>query len=292
MRAFLCGVRGSTPAPGLDFVKYGGHTSSVALAHDGGRPSLVIDAGTGLRRVTNLLDGAPFQGTIMLSHLHWDHVHGLPFFQGGAREGHRVNVLLPAIDGDAVGTLARGLSPPHFPVGPTQLGTGWTFDPLEAGPQQLEGFDVLVREIPHKGGQTFGFRVSDGAGSLAYLGDHFPLGEGDGPDGLGEYHDAALELARDVDVLFHDAQFLAAQFPGVAYLGHSAIEYAIGLACAAGAKTLMLFHHAPDRTDDELDAIVASFADAPIRVIAATEGTVAALGVPGSPVMTTPSTAT
>ena len=133
--------------------------------------------------------------------------------------------------------------------------------------------------------------MSDEAGSIAYLGDHFPLGEGAGPDGLGAYHEAALALARDVDVLLHDAQFLAAQFPGVTYLGHSAIEYAIGLAVRAGAKSLMLFHHAPDRTDDELDAIVAMFADAPVRVIAATQETVAALGVPGSPIMTTLSAA-
>jgi phosphoribosyl 1,2-cyclic phosphodiesterase len=187
--------------------------------------------------------------------------------------------------------LARGLSPPHFPIGPTELGPGWTFDPLEEGLRELEGFDVLVREIPHKGGRTLGFRVSDEAGSMAYLGDHFPLGEGAGPDGLGAYHEAALALARDVDVLLHDAQFLAAQFPGVTYLGHSAIEYAIGLATRAGAKSLMLFHHAPDRTDDELDAIVAKFADAPVRVLAATQETVAALGVPGSPVMTALSTA-
>ena len=291
MRAFLCGVRGSTPAPGADFLRYGGHTSSVAIAHDGEVPSLVIDAGTGLRRVTKLLGDAPFRGTIMLSHLHWDHVHGLPFFQAGARDGHRVNVLLPAIDGDAVGTLARGLSPPHFPIGPTQLGTGWTFDPLDEGLRHLDGFDVDIREIPHKGGRTFGFRVTDGAGSLAYLGDHFPLGEGAGPDGLGAYHKSALALARDVDVLLHDAQFLASQFPGVTYLGHSAIEYAIGLASRANAKALMLFHHAPDRTDDELDAIVEKFADAPVRVLAATQETVAALGVPGSPVMTALSTA-
>ena len=85
---------------------------------------------------------------------------------------------------------------------------------MTEGQHRLEGFDVLIREIPHKGGRTFGFRVSDGAGSLAYLGDHFPLGEGAGPDGLGAYHEAALALARDVDVLVHDAQFLAAQFPG------------------------------------------------------------------------------
>jgi phosphoribosyl 1,2-cyclic phosphodiesterase len=273
MRGYLCGVRGSTPAPGPDFVKYGGHTSSLALAHDGALPSLVIDAGTGLRRVTALLGAAPFEGTLLLGHLHWDHVHGLPFFQGGARAGHRVNVLLPAIDGDAEATLARGLSPPHFPVGPTQLGDGWTFNPLEEGSLQVEGFDVAVREIPHKGGRTFGFRVTDGDASLAYMSDHFPLSAGPGPDGLGAYHDAALELADGVDVLVHDAQFLAAQFPAVTYLGHAAIEYAIGLGVAAHAKSVLLFHHAPDRTDNELDAISAQFADAPLPVTVAVEGT-------------------
>lgn len=278
MQVHFCGVRGSTPAPGPDFVRYGGHTSSVALAHDGAPPTLVIDAGTGLRRVTNLLGDAPFRGTILLSHLHWDHVHGLPFFTGGARNGHRVDVLLPAVDDDPVGTLGRGLSPPHFPVGPTELGAGWTFTSLEEGPQQREGFDVEVREIPHKGGRTFGFRVTDGTGTIAYLSDHQPLVAGPGPDGLGAYHDAAVALARDVDVLVHDAQFLAAQFPDVAYLGHAAIEYAVGLAVEAGARALLLFHHAPDRTDDELDAIVAAFADAPVSVLAAIEGNVVQLG--------------
>jgi phosphoribosyl 1,2-cyclic phosphodiesterase len=273
MRGYLCGVRGSTPAPGPDFVKYGGHTSSLALAHDGALPTLVIDAGTGLRRVTALLGAAPFEGTLLLGHLHWDHVHGLPFFQGGARSGHRVDVLLPAVDGDAVATLARGLSPPHFPIGPTQLGNGWTFNPLQEGSLSVEGFDVAIREIPHKGGRTFGFRVTDGDASLAYMSDHFPLGIGPGPDGLGAYHDAALELVDGVDVLIHDAQFLASQFPAVTYLGHSAIEYAIGLAVAAHAKSVLLFHHAPDRTDSELDAISAQFADAPLPVTVAVEGT-------------------
>ena len=281
MRVHLCGVRGSTPAPGSAFVRYGGHTSSIALSHGEDPPNLVIDAGTGLRRVTELMAGdAPFQGTILLSHLHWDHVHGMPFFQAGARKGHRVDVLLPAIDGDATATLARGLSPPHFPVGPTELGEDWTFAPLDDGTLELEGFDVTVREIPHKGGRTFGFRVADDSGSLAYLSDHFPLGAGPGPDGLGAHHDAALELARDVDVLVHDAQFLAAQFPGVTYLGHAAVEYAISLAVVAGARSLLLFHHAPDRTDDELDAIVAAFAGGPVPVSAAVEGAVLRIGEP------------
>lgn len=250
----------------------GGHTSCVAVSSDGGAPTLIVDAGTGIRRVTALLDDdEPFAGTVLLSHLHWDHVHGLPFFAGGARPGHRVDVFLPAPDGDPLATLARGLSPPHFPVGPEELGAGWTFSSLSEGIAVYEGFEVLTREIPHKGGQTFGFRVSDGEHSFAYLSDHAPLNLGRGSSGQGELHDAALELAKGVDVLIHDAQFLATEFPAVEYLAHASVEYACDLADSAGAGSLLLFHHSPSRTDDEVMAIVAGLGG---RATAACEGMV------------------
>ena len=86
MRLLVCGVRGSTPAPGPEFVRYGGNTSCVAvLADEDERPRVVLDAGTGLARLSRALDGAPFVGTILLGHLHWDHTHGLPFFPAGNR---------------------------------------------------------------------------------------------------------------------------------------------------------------------------------------------------------------
>jgi len=271
VRLTFCGVRGSTPAPGADFLRYGGHTSSVAVSRNGEAPPLVIDGGTGLRRVTELCGDAPFEGTVLLSHLHWDHVHGLPFFAAGTREGHRVDVALPAPDGDPVGVLARGLSPPHFPCGPTDLGPGWTFSALTEGVAEREGFRVLAREIPHKGGQTFGFRVDDGGSSFAYMSDHAPLVLGRGADGQGELHESALALAGGVDVLIHDAQFLASEFPAVEFLGHASIEYACGLAQAAGVRTLVLFHHAPTRTDDQVTAIVEGITDAKVAVVAAEE---------------------
>jgi phosphoribosyl 1,2-cyclic phosphodiesterase len=274
VRLTFSGVRGSTPAPGAEFLRYGGHTSCVAVSRNGNAPSLVIDAGTGLRRVTALWGDAPFEGTILLSHLHWDHVHGLPFFAAGARPGHRVNVVLPAPDDDPVAVLARGLSPPHFPCGPRDLGDGWTFERLAEGVLHQEGFKVLAREIPHKGGQTFGFRVEDGESSFAYLSDHAPLNLGPGRDGQGELHEAALSLADGVDVLIHDAQFLAREFPAVEFLGHASVEYACALAEAAEARALVLFHHAPSRTDDEITAIVDGIPAAAIEVTAAEEGMV------------------
>ena len=271
MRVVFCGVRGSTCAPGIDFVRYGGHTSCVALAHDGAAPSLVLDAGTGLRNLTKHLDGKPFRGTILLGHLHWDHTHGLPFFAAGDEPGSEVTVVMPA-QGDPEQVLERAFSPPHFPVTPSQLRGKWRVTSHEPGDSQVEGFSVTAAEIPHKGGRTFGYRVTDGGGTLAYLSDHSPIAAGEGPDGLGAYHRRALALARDVDVLIHDAQHTAAEFRGRHFLGHAAIEYAKGLAETAGARTLVLFHHDPWRTDDEIDDLVAAHAGGTVEVIGAAEG--------------------
>lgn len=258
MRVTFCGVRGSTPAPGADFLRYGGNTSSVAFAHDEQTPpDLVVDAGTGLAAVTALLGGKPFEGSILLGHLHWDHTHGLPFFAAGTAAGSRVEVYLPEQGEPAEQVLERCFSPPHFPVAPSQLGGGWSFRGLEEGRHRIEGYDVLAREIPHQGGRSLGYRVSHGGVSVAYVSDHSPTSWGPGPDGLGARHDQALELTRGADVMIHDAQHRAAQFPDLAFLGHASPEYCVELAREAGVRTLVLFHHAPDRTDDQVDEILA-----------------------------------
>ena len=275
MRVHLCGVRGSTPAPGPDYLRYGGQTSCVAIAHDGpGRPVLVLDAGTGLRRVTPLLRGSPFAGTILLTHLHWDHVHGLPFFTGGDRDDARVTLLLPAQpdQAGAVEVLARGMSPPHFPITPEGLRGHWRFGTIEPGQLKAEGFTVEAREIPHKGGRTFGYRVSDGRSSLAYLPDHCPTELGPGPEGWGEYHPAALDLAAGVDVLIHDAFMLPEEVPALAAFGHAAADYAVELGRLAGARRVLLAHHKPDRTDVELDALGRRLARTVPEEVVAAEG--------------------
>jgi phosphoribosyl 1,2-cyclic phosphodiesterase len=272
MRLTFCGVRGSTPAPGAAFVRYGGQTSCVAIAADDGPPHLLLDAGTGLIAVTPLLAGRPFDGSILLTHLHWDHTHGMPFFAGGGAQGSRVHVMLPEQGTSAEAVLERCISPPHFPIVPSQLGAGWTFDGLAEGTHEVEGFTVLAREIPHKGGRAFGYRVEHAGVAVAYLPDHSPTSLGPGPDGLGERHAAAMELARGADVLMHDAQHRASEFPGVAYLGHASVEYAVALAREAGAATLALFHYSPSRRDDEIDEILDELDPHGVTVIGAREG--------------------
>ena len=271
MRVDLCGVRGSTPAPGADFLRYGGHTSCVALTREGDdAPTLILDAGTGIRTVAGLLGGRPFSGTILLTHLHWDHIQGLPFFHPADCDNARVTLLLPEQeDGSgAASVLARAVSPPFFPMEPGQLRGSWTFATVAPGEWQEGGFTVIAREIPHKGGRTFGYRISDGRSTLAYMPDHCPTALGPGPDGWGEYHPAALELASDVDVLLHDAQLMPEELAAEGCYGHSATDYAIGLGRHAGARSVVLFHHHPDRTDAALDALAERLADTPAVTIA------------------------
>ena len=279
MRLHICGTRGSTPAPGASFLRYGGHTSCVAVARDATTlPTLIVDAGTGLRRVTPLMRGRPFIGSILLSHLHWDHTHGLPFFRAGDDPGSSIDVCLPAQGRDPEDALAQGMSPPNFPVRPSQLRGDWRFRGLEEGEHEIEGFSVLAVEIPHKGGRTFGYRVGDTGASFAYLSDHHPFSAGPGPDGVGEYHAAVRKLVDGVDLLLHDAQYLAKEFPARAHFGHSTVDYVIGLAEVCAVKRVMLFHHDPARTDDEIDAIVETLARRRPDVEAARQGQVIDLG--------------
>jgi len=285
VRITFCGVRGSTPAPGAPYVRYGGNTSCVAVAHDGDPgPVLLLDGGTGLANATTLLGDAAFAGTILLSHLHWDHCLGLPFFRGGDRDDARVRLLLPdqggvASDGSASAErlLSRVMSPPFFPITPGQLHGDWTFGTVSPGQFKAEGFTIEAREIPHKGGRTIGYRVSDGRRALAYVTDHCPTALGPGPDGLGVYHEAVLDLAAEADLLVHDAQLLAEEVPAEAELGHAAAEYAVGLAVRARTRRVVLFHHKPSRTDGQLDAIARRFDGAPLPVLVAAEGLSVAL---------------
>ncbi len=250
MKVQLLGARGSTPAPGPEFVRYGGHTSCLALTADScTRPSLVLDAGTGLRSLTGLLGGDAYDGSIVLSHLHWDHVQGLPFFAAGDRDAARVDLFMPAQD-DLSGRdlLAQSLSPPSFPITPEGLRGTWGFHAMVDGRHEVEGFTVTAVDIEHKGGRTFALRVEDEHGSLAYLPDHAPA--------VG-VSDELMTMLSGVDVLLHDAQFLEGERPVAVDYGHATVQDSVQLALECGAGSLVLFHHSPARTDAALDEIAA-----------------------------------
>lgn len=263
MRLDILGCRASTPAPGPDFVRYGGDTSCVAISPNGGMPSLILDAGTGLRHVGALLgDGEAFRGTILLSHLHWDHTHGLPFSPPIDTSDSVVRLLMPEQADDPSVVLARAMSPPHFPIGPDQLNGDWEIDFITEETHEIESFEVTAAEIFHKGGKTLGYRISDNSSSLAYMSDH----------SIGD--DGAMDLAEGVDLLIHDAQYTSEEQEQKASFGHCSIEQAIDLAEKAEVGRLLLFHHDFNRTDDEIDEMLSDLRGSSVPVAAAAQGQV------------------
>ncbi len=253
MRLYLCGVRGSTPAPGAEFLRYGGHTSCVAIAPDGAaRPALVLDAGTGLRQVTPLLRGQPFDGTILLTHLHWDHVHGLPFFTAATattraspcccpsrRTGRARRRRWPGACRRRTSRSRRAACAATGPSGRSRPGRC-----------KAEGFTVEAREIPHKGGADARL-----PGQRRVLGDRLharslPHRPRPGTGRVGRVPPGrARACQRRRTCCCTTRSCWPAEVAAEASFGHAAADYAVGLGERAGRRRVMLTHHKPGRTD-------------------------------------------
>ena len=268
------GVRGSTPCSCDDNRRYGGNTSCVALESPGHAP-IVLDLGTGLRFWGETLDhGQPFVGSALVTHIHWDHVQGLPFFTPVLKPGASFDIYGPPQPdegslGDAFGAFMR---PPFFPVTTKDLLGDIRFHDAWDEDLELDGAKVKVRSVPHVG-LTNGYRIEMGGATVAYLSDHqMPV------DGSHSVSDAVLELCDGVDLLIHDAQYTKEEFPQKATWGHCTSDYAVHVAKEAGASRLVLFHHDPLHDDDAVDGIVAHASALPeaaaLEVIGAREGLV------------------
>lgn len=271
MKVTFYGVRGSTPCHGDDTRRYGGNTSCVGVAVPGAAP-LFFDLGTGARYLglQHPVDGS-FRGTCLLSHLHWDHVQGLPFFPPLMCPGARLDVYAPQQDdGRTLGAaFADMIRSPQFPVSLDQL--PGTIDYHDLTDADFHVGDVAVRSrlVPHLG-PTLGYRVEYGGRSVAYLSDHQQPHDSDF-----SFTSGVRDLVQGVDVLIHDAQYTPAEFTTKHQWGHSTVEYAVWLAGQLDVGTLALFHHDPLRSDDALDRTVARFeATGGVRVVAAHEGLV------------------
>jgi phosphoribosyl 1,2-cyclic phosphodiesterase len=274
MRISFHGVRGSTPCQSDDIRRYGGNTSCVSIDAPGEQP-LLLDMGTGLRYYGKQVPPDElFQGNCLLTHLHWDHVQGLPFFTPLLREGSSLDVYGPAQDDGRTldEVVSFTIRPPLFPVSVDELPGSVRFHDTADTEFSIGGFNVMSRLIPHLG-PTLGFRVEYQGRSVAYLSDHQqPF------DGSYAADPGALELVEGVDLLIHDAQYTQPEFNLKATWGHCTIDYAVWLATQARAKRLALFHHDPSRRDDDLDALLRCAAEVGARrgveVIAASEGLV------------------
>ena len=274
MRVTFHGVRGSTPCQSDDINRYGGNTSCVSIDAPGESP-LILDMGTGLRYYGKRLSAdINFTGSCLLSHLHWDHLQGLPFFGPLLREGCSLDIYGPAQDdGRTLGEVINAtIRPPLFPVCVEEFPGEVRFHDTADTSFSIGGFDVMARLIPHLG-PTLGYRIEWQGRSIAYLSDHQqPV------DGSFSASPGALELIDGVDLLIHDAQYTTPEFALKPDWGHCSVEYAVWIAGHSSVKRLVLFHHDPTRRDDDLDALLRCAADAGARrgvdVVAASEGLV------------------
>jgi phosphoribosyl 1,2-cyclic phosphodiesterase len=256
MQARVWGCRGSLAAPGAETIRYGGNTSCLEVRLESGH-TLVLDAGTGLRALGVALGREPAgELHILLTHLHLDHLQGLGFFRPLFVPGAEVHLWGPASPVQSLAErIAIYLSPPLFPVRLVDIPARITFHDAPEDGVTIGSATVRAGKVTHQG-PTVGYRVEEGGRSLAYLPDHEPS--------LGVHlHEqprewiSGYDVARDVDVLFHDAQYGDEEYSNHVGWGHSCIEHAMSFAHKAEVGTVVLFHHDPYHTDDELELLLA-----------------------------------
>ena len=273
MKVTLWGTRGSVPSAGPENVRYGGNTACVEVRGADGT-LLVLDAGTGIRRLGNAVDPGVARVDILLTHLHSDHTLGLGFFQPLYRTDVEVHIWgPPSTTLDLATRLSRYLSTHLFPVRLRDVPSRPVFHDVPLGTFQIGGLTVTADLICHPG-PTFGYRISENSTSMAYLSDHEPaLGAKDfpgDPQWLSGY-----ELAAGVDLLVHDAQYTADEYAEHVGWGHSAITHTVAFAAAAGVKRLVTFHHDPAHSDAALDTLheeMRTSCKLPFELIAGREG--------------------
>jgi phosphoribosyl 1,2-cyclic phosphodiesterase len=273
VRVAFWGTRGSLAAPGPETVRYGGNTSCLEVEGDEGT-LLVLDAGTGIRRLGARLAAAPRRIDILLTHLHMDHVQGLPFFAPLRMRDFEIHVWGPASPTmDLRARLGRYLAPPLFPVLIRDLASRLTLHEVPAAAFDVGEFRVTCAHVCHPG-PTVGYRIEGARATVAYIPDHEPaLGARAFPSEPA--WTSGYGLAEGADLLVHDAQYAADEYAGRAGWGHSTLDDALAFAGLAGARHLATFHHDPGRDDDSLEALTSAAiarARPSFRVTPAAEG--------------------
>ena len=261
MQVTLWGTRGSLATPGPEMARYGGNTSCVAVLGRQGT-MLVLDAGTGIRRLGTTIPPSVRRIDILLTHLHMDHIQGLGFFAPLYRPGLEVHIWGPgsaALSLEA--RLMRYLSPPLFPVSLSELPSKLAFHDLATGVAEIGEFRVSSVLVCHPG-PTVGYRIAEaGGGVMTYLPDHEPaLGLLKFPQ-LPRAWTSGAELAADVDLLIHDSQYSSAEYSGHCGWGHSSLHQTLAFGSLVEVKHLVPFHHDPGHTDEDLDRMTAQALD-------------------------------
>jgi phosphoribosyl 1,2-cyclic phosphodiesterase len=273
----IWGCRGSLASPGPDTVRYGGNTSCVSVTLNDGT-TVVLDAGSGIRELGRRLGPRPAGPVhILLTHLHLDHLQGLAFFEPLWEKDVELHIWGPASASHPLADrIARYLGPPLFPIHLTDVPSTITFHDAVDDVVEIGSGRVRAESVPHQG-PTVGYRVEDGGRSVAYLPDHEPsLGIDLGT--LDVSWLSGYDLIDGVDVCFHDAQYFDEEYAEHLGWGHSSVTHTVTMGRRANVGQLVLFHHDPAHTDDDLERLleraVALWGGAPGPPILAFEGMV------------------
>jgi CheY-like chemotaxis protein len=293
MRIRFWGTRGSLAKPGPTTLRYGGNTSCVEVRTRDGT-LIVLDCGTGAHGLGLALaasDERPLRGHLMLSHTHWDHIQGFPFFAPLFTAGNEWDIYAPGGLGQHLETtLAGQMEYTYFPVTLAQLGAAIRYHDLVEGSFAIGDVRVVTQYLNHPA-LALGYRVAVGGVALVYSVDHephapSPCGVASAAGPTAEARPVHAEDRRHVaflagaDLVVHDAQYTIDEYPQKEGWGHSPAEWAVDYAVTAGAKRIALFHHDPLRTDDQVDRLLdvcrrrAAASGSDLEVFAAAEGQV------------------
>ena len=295
MKVRFWGVRGSYPVPGATTNRYGGNTSCVQVCPGDGT-IIIIDAGTGIRKLgQQLMHGALGQGQgvchLLISHTHWDHIQGLPFFAPLYEAGNQINIYGRQRKIHLKTIFSSQTDEPYFPVSLEEVAAEVNYVELIEGACFDVGNTGVRCTLLNHPGLAIGYRLEAGGRAVAYVSDTAPfdqilfkVGDVAGPPGgpppaqdlarLGQIRAGVLELCRDCDLVVYDTMFTLDEYRQRPHWGHSASKHALELVQEAGARALALFHHAPDQADDDIDGILERVrSETSLSVFAAAEGT-------------------
>lgn len=259
------GVRGSIACPSPNHIRYGGNTSCLEVSVDG--HSIVLDAGTGIRNLgQSFLERGIREAHILLTHTHWDHINGFPFFTPAYAPHHKFHVhaghLIDA--GGVQRVLAGQMARPTFPVPLSALQAEMDFVDFRAGETfDIGGAKIVTAPLQHPDGAT-GYRIEADGRSFCYVTDteHVP----------GEPDEGVLALIKDADLVAYDCTYTDEEFPKHVGWGHSTWQEGVRLSKAAGVKRLAIFHHDPYHEDDFMDSVAEQAKEAWEGAFVAKEG--------------------
>lgn len=301
MEITFWGVRGSYPVPGPATVRYGGQTSCVEVRTKGGQ-GVIIDAGTGLRALGQKLSRERVSGSrrysILLSHVHWDHIQGLPFFEPAYVPDTVIDVYALLTAADELQQVIGGITRHEFfPIPLEAVPADFQFHEVEPGvPIALDGLHVMPMALNHPFGAV-GYRIDADGTSVAYVSDTAPFTEVlhkqhflPGLEPLTDDDRAALEhmraelvsALRGCDTVIYDTHYVPDEYARFPHYGHSTPDHAIELLAGNDVRRLILYHHAPSHDDDQMDRIAADYkargAEVGLDVLTACEGMVLTVG--------------